>query len=78
MNGRYEIEEGWRADIFNEIDDDRVKLAWGSAVWFWSGNQYLKAYTEYTIQEAADPSLLGTERKWEKDNRSVYEAAHRK
>ena len=78
VNGRYEIEEGWRADIFNGIDDDRVNLAWGSTVWFWSGTQYLKAFTEYTIREATEPSLLGTKRKWEKDNRSVYEAAHRK
>ncbi|BBO68644.1 hypothetical protein DSCA_25740 [Desulfosarcina alkanivorans] len=78
VNGRYEIEEGWRADILNGIDDDRVSLAWGSTVWFWSGTHYLRAYTDYTIQEATDPSLLGTQREWEKDNRSVYEAASRK
>jgi hypothetical protein len=78
VNGRYEIEEGWRADLFDGINDDRVNLAWGSTVWFWSGTQYLKAYTEYTIQEATEPSLLGTKREWEKDNRSAYEAAPRK
>ena len=78
INGRYEIEEGWRADLFDEINDDRVNLAWGSTVWFWSGKQYLKAYTEYTIQEATEPSLLGTKREWERDNRSAYEAAPRK
>jgi len=78
INGRYEIEEGWRADLFDEINDDRVNLAWGSTVWFWSGTQYLKAYTEYTIQEATEPSLLGTKREWERDNRSAYEAAPRK
>ncbi|MDX2454072.1 M56 family metallopeptidase [Desulfosarcina sp.] len=78
VNGRYEIEEGWRADLFDGINDDRVNLAWGSTVWFWSGTQYLKAYTDYTIQEATNPSLLGTKREWEKDNRSVYEAAPRK
>ena len=77
VNGRYELEEGWRADIFNGINDDRVNLAWGSAVWFWSGNQYLKAYTEYTIEDATDPSLLGTKREWEQDIRSLYEAAPR-
>jgi len=78
INGRYEIEEGWRADLFDGINDARVNLAWGSTVWFWSGTQYLKAYTEYTIQEATEPSLLGTKREWEKDNRSTYEAAPRK
>jgi hypothetical protein len=78
VNGRYEIEEGWRSDFFDGIDDDRVKLAWGSIVWFWSGTQYLKAYTDYTIEEATDPSLLGTKREWEKDSRSFYEAAPRK
>ena len=78
INGRYEIEEGWRADLFDGINDDRVNLAWGSTVWFWSGTQYLKAYTEYTIQEATEPSLLGTKREWEKDNQSAYEAAPRK
>ena len=78
VNGRYEIEEGWRADLLNGMHDQRVKLAWGSSVWFWSGTQYLKAYTEYTIQKASDPSLLGTKRKWETDIRSVYEAAPRK
>jgi beta-lactamase regulating signal transducer with metallopeptidase domain len=78
VNGRYEIEEGWRADLFDGINDDRVNLAWGSTVWFWSGTQYLKAYTEYTIQEATEPSLLGTKREWEKDNQSAYEAAPRK
>ena len=77
VNGRYEIEEGWRADLFDGINDDRVNLAWGSTVWFWSGKQYLKAYTDYTIQEATEPSLLGTKREWEKDIRSVYEAAPR-
>jgi beta-lactamase regulating signal transducer with metallopeptidase domain len=77
VNGRYEIEEGWRADIFNGVNDDRISLAWASAVWFWSGNQYLKAYTEYTIKEATDPSLLGTRREWEKDIRSIYETAPR-
>jgi len=78
VNGRYEIEEGWRADLFDGINDDRVNLAWGSTVWFWSGKQYLKAYTDYTIQEATEPSLLGTKREWERDNRSAYEAAPRK
>ena len=78
VNGRYEIEEGWRADLFDGINDDRVNLAWGSIVWFWAGTQYLKAYTEYTIEDATDPSLLGTKRKWEKDIRSLYEAAPRK
>ena len=78
VNGRYEIEEGWRADLFDGINDDRVNLAWGSIVWFWTGTQYLKAYTEYTIEDATDPSLLGTKREWEKDIRSLYEAAPRK
>lgn len=78
VNGRYEIEEGWRADFVDGIDDDRVHLAWGAAVWFWSGSHYLKAYTEYSIQEASDPSLLGTKREWEKDTRSLYEAGSRK
>ncbi len=77
VNGRYEIEEGWRADIFDGINDDRVNLAWGSMVWFWDGTQYLKAYTEYTIEDATDPSLLGTKREWEEDIRSLYEAAPR-
>ena len=78
VNGRYEIEEGWRADLLNGMSDERVELAWGSSVWFWSGTQYLKAYTEYTIEKASDPSLLGTKREWEIDNRSVYEAAARR
>ena len=78
VNGRYEIEEGWRADFINGMNDDRVNLAWGSTVWFWTGIRYLKAYTDYTIKEATDPSLLGTRREWEKNNRSLYEAAPRK
>jgi len=77
VNGRYEIEEGWRADILNGMADDRVNLAWGTSLWFWDGTQYLKAYTEYTIQEATDPSLLGTKREWEKGARSLYEKAPR-
>ena len=77
VNGRFEIEEGWRADLFDGIDDDRVNLAWGTTVWFWGGDQYLKAYTEYTIKDAADASLLGTKRRWEEENRSLYEAALR-
>ena len=75
INGRYEIAEGWRADLFNGINDDRVKLAWGSRVWFWTGTQYLPAYTDYTVKDATDPSLLGTRREWERDNQSLYEAA---
>ncbi len=78
VNGRYEIEEGWRADLFDGIDDDRVNLAWGSTVWFWSGNRYLKAYTDYNIKGATDPTLLGNKREWEEENRSLYEAALRK
>ncbi|BBO68111.1 hypothetical protein DSCA_20410 [Desulfosarcina alkanivorans] len=78
VNGRYQIEEGWRADLFDGIDDDRVNLAWGASVWFWSGKRYLKAYTDYTIEDATDPSLLGTKREWEKDTRSLYEAVPRK
>ncbi len=77
VNGRYEIEEGWRADLFDGINDDRVNLAWGSRVWFWTGTQYLTAYTEYTIEDATDPSLLGTKREWERNTRSLYEAAPR-
>ncbi len=77
VNGRYEIEEGWRADFVDGLDDDRVDLAWGASVWFWSGTRYLKAYTEFTIEEATDPSLLGTTRQWEKENRSVYQQAPR-
>jgi hypothetical protein len=77
VNGRYEIEEGWRADFVDGLDDDRINLAWGASVWFWSGNRYLKAYTEFTIEEATDPSLLGTTRQWEKENRSVYQQAPR-
>ena len=75
VNGRYEIEEGWRADFLNGANDKRVNLVWGSTVWFWSGTQYLKAYSDYTVAEASDPSLLGTTRKWEQDIRSLYEAA---
>ena len=77
VNGRFEIEEGWRADLFDGIDDDRVNLAWGTTVWFWGGDQYLKAYTEYTVEDAVDPSLLGTKIEWEEENRSLYEAAPR-
>ncbi|MBW1866103.1 MAG: hypothetical protein JRI64_10920 [Deltaproteobacteria bacterium] len=77
VNGRYEIEEGWRADLFDGVNDDRVNLAWGSRVWFWTGTQYLTAYTEYTIEDATDPSLLGTKREWERNTRSLYEAAPR-
>jgi hypothetical protein len=77
INGRYEIEEGWRADFVGGISDDRVALAWGIRVWFWAGTQYLPAYTEYTIEEATDPSLLGTKRIWEEENRLLYETAPR-
>ena len=78
VNGHYEIIEGWRADLFDGINDDRVNLAWGSTVWFWAGNKYVKAYTDYIIAEATDPSLLGTRREWEKETRPVYEAARKK
>jgi hypothetical protein len=78
VNGRYEIEEGWRADLFNGIDDKRVELAWGASVWFWTGREYRKAYTDYTIAEATEPSLEGTRREWEEDAQSLYEAAPRK
>jgi len=78
VNGRYEIEEGWRADLFDKIFDDRVNLAWASRVWFWTGTQYIPAYTDYTVKDTTDPSLLGTRRVWEKDTQSLYEAASRK
>ena len=78
VNGRYEIEEGWRADLFDGVNDDRVTRAWGSTVWFWAGKKYIKAYTDYIIEEATDPSLLGTRREWEKKTRSMYEAARKK
>jgi len=77
INGRYEIEEGWRADLFDGIFDDRVNLAWASRVWFWTGSKYLPAYTDYTVEETADPSLLGTRRVWEKDTQSLYESSSR-
>lgn len=77
VNGRYEIEEGWRADLFDGIFDDRVNLAWASRVWFWTGTKYLPAYTDYTVKETTDPSLLGTRRVWEKDTQSLYEASSR-
>ena len=77
INGRYEIEEGWRADLFDGTFDDRVNLAWASRVWFWTGTQYLPAYTDYAVKDAADPSLLGTRREWVGDTQSLYEAASR-
>jgi beta-lactamase regulating signal transducer with metallopeptidase domain len=77
VNGRYEIEEGWRADLSGDIDDDRVTLAWAARVWFWTGDRYLPAYTETTIAAAADASLLGTTREWNPETRSAYEAAPR-
>ena len=77
VNGRYEIEEGWRADLFDRIFDDRVNLAWASRIWFWTGTQYLPAYTDYIVKETTDPSLLGTKRVWEKDIQSLYEASSR-
>lgn len=77
VNGRYEILEGWRADLFNGIRDDRVTLAWGSRVWFWTGDRYAPAYTDYTVEAATDPSLLGTDRKWVAENRTRYEAGRR-
>ena len=77
-NGRYEIKEGWRADLFDKIFDDRVNLAWASRVWFWTGTQYLPAYTDYTVKDTTDPSLLGTRRMWEKYNQSLYETSSRR
>ncbi len=76
-NGRYEIEEGWRADLFDGFFDERVNLAWASRIWFWTGTQYRPAYTDYIIEDATDPSLLGTKREWYKDSQSLYEAAAR-
>ncbi|MCP4720097.1 MAG: M56 family metallopeptidase [Desulfobacteraceae bacterium] len=77
VNGRYEIEEGWRADLFDRVFDDRVNLAWASRVWFWTGTQYIPAYTDYTVKDTTDPSLLGTRRVWDKDTQSLYEASSR-
>jgi len=77
-NGRYEIEEGWRADLFDGIFDNRVNLAWASRIWFWTGTQYLPAYTDYTVKDTNNPSLLGTRRVWERDSQSLYEAASRR
>ncbi len=77
VNGRYEIEEGWRADLFDGIFDDRVNLAWASKVWFWTGTQYLSAYTDYTVKDATDLSLLGTRRVWEKYAQILYETSSR-
>ncbi len=78
INGLYQIAEGWRADFFNGTYDDRVKLAWGSKLWFWTGEKYLSAYTDYTVKNAIDPSLLGTKRVWNSDTKSLYQAAPRK
>jgi beta-lactamase regulating signal transducer with metallopeptidase domain len=78
VNGRYEIEEGWRADLFDGIFDDRVNLAWASRVWFWTGTQYLPAYTDYTVKDTTDPSLLGTRRMWEKYTQVLYETSSRR
>ena len=77
INGHYQIAEGWRADLFNGKYDDRVKLAWGSRIWFWSGKKYLPAFTDYSVKDAIDPSLLGTKREWNTDTKSLYEAAFR-
>ena len=77
INGRYQITEGWRADLLNGINDDHVKLAWASRAWFWSGTQYLPAYTDYTVMDATDPSLLETRREWDKETQSLYESASR-
>ncbi len=78
INGLYLIAEGWRADFFNGMYDDRVKLAWGSRIWFWTGKKYLPAYTDYIVKDAIDPSLLGTKRVWNSDTKSLYQAASRK
>jgi len=78
INGRYEIKEGWRADLFDKIFDDRVNLAWASRVWFWTGTQYLPAYTDYTVKDTTNPSLLGTRRMWERDTQSLYETSSRR
>ena len=78
VNGRYEIEEGWRADLFDGIFDDRIKLAWVSRVWFWTGTKYLTAYTDYTVKDTTDPSLLGTRRVWDKYTQSLYETSSRR
>ena len=77
INGRYEITEGWRADLLNGTNDDHVKLGWSSRAWFWSGTQYLPAYTDYTVMDATDPSLLETRREWDKETQSLYESASR-
>lgn len=77
VNERYEIAEGWRADLFNGINDDHVKQAWVSRVWFWAGTKYLPAYTDFTVTDATDSSLLGTKREWDKDTQPLYEAASR-
>ncbi len=77
INGHYQIAEGWRADLFNGAYDDRVKLAWGSRRWFWTGNKYLPAYTDYTVKDAMEPSLLGKQREWNSETKSLYEAASR-
>ena len=76
-NGRYEIVEGWRADLFDGNIDDRVNLSWASRIWFWTGTQYLPAYTDYTVKDTSAPSLLGTRRVWEKNIQALYEAASR-
>ncbi len=77
LNGHYQIAEGWRADLFNGAYDDRVKLAWGSRYWFWTGNKYHPAYTDYTVEDAMAPSLVGKQREWNRQNKSLYEAASR-
>ena len=77
INGRYEISEGWRVDLLNGNNDDHGKLTWASRAWFWSGTQYLPAYTDYTVKDTTDPSILETRREWDKKTQSLYESASR-
>ena len=77
INGLYEITEGWRAGLLNGVKDEGVKQAWVSRGWFWTGTQYLSAYTDYTVTDATDSSLLGTRREWDQDTQSLYESASR-
>ena len=69
VNGRWQIERTSEADIPGLYRKREIET------WFWTGSQYVKAFSRLTIEGAKDPSLNGSDLVWNPDVEEAYKAA---
>jgi len=69
VGGRFQIERVSVADIPGLYRKREVE------VWFWSGNEYVRAFSRVAIEGASDKKLNGTTLVWNRDTEERYKAA---